>query len=100
MDLLRQDDWYTHPIIEDLILKLTTLQEQEAATPESTWKPEVAVILGNDTPFHAQACHKQLPELVTKPLRTVLPSIGTPMDVLVLDDLARQTFQTISCMSS
>ncbi|GEM_PF-2691194 len=95
MDLLRIDsawpgDWYTHPHLEELILKLTTLQAQEAAQPPSQWKAQVAVVLGNDTPFHTKAGHPILAEWVTAPLRNVLPAIGTPMDVLVLEDLARE----------
>lgn len=94
MDLLRitsdwKSDWYTHPIIEQLINKLTTLQAEEAARPANTWHAQIAVVLANDTPFYCKAGHNSPAEWVTKPLRTVLPAIGAPMDVIVLDDLQR-----------
>ncbi len=95
MDLLRigspwPGDWYTHPHLEELILNLTTLQAEEAAREPGEYKPEVAVVLSNDAPFYSKAGHNILAEWVTQPLRNVLPAIGTPMDVLVLEDLARE----------
>jgi hypothetical protein len=95
MDLLRvtsdwKSDWYTHPMLEKIIHQLTTLQATEASRPATTWHPEIAVVLANDTPFYAQAGHQFPAELVTRPLRDVLPALGAPMDVLMLDDLARE----------
>lgn len=89
MDLIRDQEWYTHPILEDLIGRLTGLQAEEAGQPASTWRPEIAVVLGNDTPFHFRTGYPVLAEWVTKPLRHVLPALGAPFDVLVLDDLGR-----------
>lgn len=72
-----------------------------------TWRPQVAVVLGNDSPFYTRAGHDILPNWVSDPLRNVLPAMGTPMDVLVLDDLARENlpdyrlfvFLDIPCVS-
>lgn len=94
MDLLRDNptwpaEWYTHPVLEKLINQLTTLQSEEAARPVSQWHPEIAVVLGNDTPFHCRAGHPSPADWVSRPLRDVLPAIGAPMDVIMLDDLAR-----------
>lgn len=83
-------DWYTHPTIEGWIHSLTALQAEEASRPPSKWRAQIAVVLGNDSPFHCRTGHPSLPEWVTHPLRNVLPAIGAPIDVLVLDDLVRE----------
>ena len=83
-------DWYCHDILQDLILKLTTLQSSEVAKQPSQWKPEIAVVLANDSVFHTKAGHESLADLVVHPLRDVLPAMGALMDVIMLDDLKRE----------
>ena len=89
MDLLVGDDWYDHDILEKLIQRLTQLQKAEAQQPVSAYRAEIAVVLANDSVFHTRAGHLMLPELVSFPLRHVLPAIGAPFDALVLPDLER-----------
>ena len=89
MDLQRQEDWYTHPKLEQLIAQLTTLQYTEAKRPANKYHAEIAVVLGGDTPFHMAAGATNLSDLITQPLRHVLPIIGAPMDVLILPDLLK-----------